>query len=281
MGESFLFQKILNGAKYINYINWAVQDENDAKYEVYNGYDFASNPTPNLSNLPFNQWILNNSLNQTTVLNNVILTQSSNATFVDNSVGINVAFMPFVNNSANYGGLIVSVTTNNGFIYVGGFTDNTVQKFHEDNLAFVGNTVSYNLGIETIAVNNGFIYVGGGGIISNATVRKYNESDLTFIDQTNSYGGPIRSVTINNGFIYVVGSSIQNSVANARVQKFNESDLTFVANTVNYGGTMESVKTNNGFIYVGGRTNQTVKKFYEQTDNLVNTPVYSITDVKE
>jgi hypothetical protein len=174
--------------------------------------------------------------------------------------------------TVNYGGTINAITINNGFIYVGGRTNQTVQKFHEGNLAFVGATASYGGNIFSLAINNGFIYAGGS---TNQTVQQFYEGNLVFVNSTNSYGGIIYSVTTNNGFIYVGGAT------NQRVQKFHEDNLAFVGNTASYGGTINSIAINNGFIYAGGSFNQTVQKFYEQTDNLVVTNIFSITTIKE
>ena len=84
--------------------------------------------------------------------------------------------LAFVGNTASYGGNIFSVTTNNGFIYAGGGTNNTIQKFYESNLAFVANTADYGGFIRSVTTNNGFIYVGGQ---TNRTIQKFNEQAET------------------------------------------------------------------------------------------------------
>jgi hypothetical protein len=247
-----------------SYSTFVAQAQDNSKYTVYNGYHAINNPTPNLSNnFAFNQWVLNNSATGDVIFSNVITSsQIFTVPFVDNSAGINEVYMPFVNNTDNYGGNIFSVTTNNGFIYVGGQTDQTVKKFHESNLVFVGNTVTYNSSIFSITINNGFIYVGGALVTGlNRGVAKYHESNLVRVGNTVNFGGSIYSVTTNNGFIYVGG------IINQTVQKFNESTLAFVGNTVSYTGGVQSITTNNGFIYVGGgnsvSTNRGVTKFHE------------------
>jgi hypothetical protein len=397
-----------------NYTAFVAQAQDNSLYTVYNGYHQIDNPTPNLSNnFTFNQWLLNNSATGDVILSNVITSQVKTVPFLDNSVGINEAYIPFVNNTPQYNGRIENISLNNGFIYVGGDTNNTVQKFYESNLAFVGNTVSYDGEINSISINNGFIYAGGnpvtgtnrgvsqfhesnlvlvgntvnygrivtittnngfiyaGGLILSGVnrgvtkfyesnlalsganlaasstsnyggtiysiavnngfiyaggatvdvVRKYNESTLAIVGNTASYGGDIRSIAINNGFIYVGGADNQtvqkfhesnlvfvgntNSYGdsggilsvttnngfiyvggstgstNNTVQKFYESNLAFVSNTVSYGGIITSIAINDGFIYVGGVTNDTVQKFVEQSNNLVETPVFTITNIKE
>jgi hypothetical protein len=72
-----------------NYSTWVVQNKNGAKYQIHNGYDKLTNPTPNLANLPFNQWLLNNSASGTPVLTNTILTNAGSFNgpgTVDNSL---------------------------------------------------------------------------------------------------------------------------------------------------------------------------------------------------
>jgi hypothetical protein len=245
----------VNQVNIAQYGNIVATDTLGGKYVGFNGYDSQTNPTPT-GNTTFNRWLLNNSATGTVIF--------ANATFATGTYnGPNSSFddanMSFINNTASYGGEIVSVTTNNGFIYAGGgFGNQTVQKFHESNLVRVGNTASYGGTINSITINNGFIYVAGQ---TTNTVRKYHESNLAFVGNTASYGGDIFSITTNNGFIYVGGSTDQT------VKKFHESNLAFVGNTASYGGFIFSVTTNNGFIYVGGSSNQRVKKFHES--NLV------------
>ena len=81
----------------------------------------------------------------------------------------------------NYGGTIQSVTTNNGFIYVGGRTNQTVQKFRESNLAFVNNTANYGGNIFSVTTNNGIIYVGGANDQSEVStrVKQFREAAIT------------------------------------------------------------------------------------------------------
>jgi hypothetical protein len=250
------------------YSTWVIQDENGAKYVPYNGYDAAANPTPNLSNMPFG-FILNNSASETPVLNNTVMTISSNAPFQNNSAGINVAFMPFVG-QAFYNGLILSLIVNNGNIFVGGQRGqnaiaSVITKYNEDNLVAVANSNVYGAQIYNLAINNGFIYAGGSGnSTSGRDIKRYYESNLTFLDNSVSYGSIIRTMAINNGYIYVGGDAL--SGVNRGVSKFYESNLALVGNTVNFGGDIYSIAINNGFVYVAGIVNTTVKKFYE--DNL-------------
>jgi hypothetical protein len=247
------------------YSTFVAQAQDNSLYTVYNGYDAITNPTPNLSNnFAFNQWLLNNSATGDVVLSNVVVTNGG--TFNGPNTALNQANMAFINNTANYGGIIFSITTNDGFLYVGGDTNRTVQKFHESNLVRVGNTVSYGAGaIQNIITNNGFIYAGGE---SNQTVQKFGESNLTRVGNTASYGGTIFAITANNGFIYVAGTFGAFPWLNSVVTKYNESNLSIVNNTAIFNGGWFSLATNNGFIYAGGFGNTgKLHKFHES--NLV------------
>ena len=395
----------INQVSKTQYANITATDFNDVKYSFYNGYQFYTNPTPNLTgDIDFNRWIINNSATGNVLFTNFNTTVFSSFPFPNNSVGINQAYMPFVNNTAQVA-QIHSIAVNNGFIYAGGFgntTGNTIQKFnestlafvsesdnrgtqivrglrtnngfvyvsdlrlekyHESNLAFVSNSISgtsiinfaisngfiysirqnnggNRLGkfnestlalvsespelfisfIQSIHTNNGFVYVGGDPLSgTNRGVGKYHQSNLVLVGNTVNYGGQIRSITTNNGFIYVGGSSTDNTVqkfnestlafvgntaahsgtiANITtnngfiyaggfdsfprtVKKYYESNLAFLGNTVNYRGGIYAITTNNGFIYVGGDSNQTVQKYVEQSNNLVETPIFAITQIKE
>jgi hypothetical protein len=299
----------VNQVNISQYVNIVAVDINGAKYEGFNGFDFVTNPTPT-NTATFNRWLLNNSATGTVIFANATFTTG---TYNGPNVIVNEANMAFINNTANYGGIIRSVTTNNGFIYVGGQTNQTVKKFYESNLGFVGNTANYGGDIQSVTINNGFIYAGGQ---TNQTVQKFHEGNLVFVGNTANYGGIIVSVTTNNGFIYAGGGTNQtvqkfhesnlvrvgntadyggiiNSVTtnnvfiyvggdtNLTVKKFHEGNLVFVGNTANYGGGIQSVTTNDGFIYVGGQTNQTVQKFEESAITADNQTFYTATKIKE
>ena len=233
------------------YSTFVAQAQDNSLYTVYNGYDATTNPTPNLSNnFAFNRWLLNNSATGDVVLSNVVV--ENGGTFNGPNIVVNQGNIPFINNTADYGGTIHTITTNNGFIYAGGGFLNSVRitKYNESNLSFVSNSDIFGNGfIYALTFNNGFIYAGGRDnkvAASTGTVQKFNESTLAFVSNSSGYGGEIKSIAINNGFIYAGGS------VNQRVQKFHESNLVRVGNTADYGGGIEPLTINNGFIYVGG-----------------------------
>jgi hypothetical protein len=239
------------------YSTFVAQAQDNSKYTVYTGYDEITNPTPNLSNnFAFNRWLLNNSATGDVVLSNVVVAVGGN--FNGPNIVANEANMPFVNITTTFGGRIEVLTTNNGFLYMGGdLTNDTVHQFYESNLTLSAQTNYVSDVILSITINNGFIYAGGGFGIGANVVKKFNESTLSFVGNTANYGGFVRTITTNNGFFYVGGQT------NRTVQKFGESNLTRVGNTAAYGGDIISIATNNGFIYAGGESNQRVQKFFE------------------
>ena len=240
------------------YSTFVAQAQDNSKYTVYTGYDEITNPTPNLSNnFAFNRWLLNNSATGDVVLSNVVVAVGGN--FNGPNIVTNEASMPLVNTSDTFGGQLRAITSNNGFLYIGGDTTNdAVYKLYESNLAVFGNTPLVTAVIYSIAINNGFIYAGG--LFSN-TVHKYHESNLALSGNAAGYGGVVETIITNNGFIYAGGRT------NRTIQKFHESNLTFVNNSAGYGGDINQLVINNGFIYAGGDSNGTIQKFYES--NLV------------
>jgi hypothetical protein len=163
-----------------------------------------------------------------------------------------------VGNSVRYhttdSGNIRAITSNDGFIYIGGTVNQTVQKFGESNLVRVGNTNDYGGAIRSIVVNNGFIYTGGE---IDRTLKKYHEGNLAFVANTASYGASISDIVVNDGFVYVGGES------NAGIYKYHESNLAFVGNTTGLG-YMLAMSISNGFIYAGGTsTGARIHKYHE------------------
>jgi hypothetical protein len=257
----------VNQVNIAQYVNIVATDNNGAKYEGFNGFDFVTNPTPT-GNATFNRWLLNNSATGTVLFANATIVNGG--TFNGPNPTANISNMAINANSVNYGSTIRSVTTNNGFIYAGGDTPFTIQKFHESNLVRTANTANYGGTIFSVASNDGFVYAGGG---TNRRVQKFFESNLVRATGTNvsdDYGGTIRTISINNGFVYVGGS-----LSNATIKKYYESNLAFVGNTASVGLWILTTTINNGFIYASGITPNTIQKFYESNLAFVgNTPAY-------
>jgi hypothetical protein len=268
MGDSFLFQKLAGGFKF-DYTNSVIEDINGAKYTIYNGYDFATNPTPNLSNLPFNQWLLNNSTGGTPILNNAILT--SGGTFNGPNSSVNEASMPFVSN-VNTTGIVSSVLINNAFVYAGGrngdFSAGVFRKYHEGNLVLSATSANYGVYITKSAINNGFIF----GAFGN-TIRKLFESNLAqSANVVNTSTADFSIIAINNAFVFATGTAASGIV---EVRKYHESNLVFNTNSSNYGQSEgRTLAIVNNFVYATASTAPfVITKLHE--GNLTNSAVSS------
>jgi hypothetical protein len=208
------------------YSTWVVEDEVGAKYQVHNGYDQITNPTPNLSNIPFNQWLLNNSATNEIVLSNVVLEQT---TYNSPNTIINQANMAFVDNSPSFGGAVFAMAINNGFIYAIGDGDGTIKKYHESNLGFVGNTVNMGAGGNGIVIHNGRIYASRPNL---NIVQTFNESTLNRAGNSASFGTGSCIATLrtdNDLFLY---AGIRGSTANIRIVRVLLSNLGLLTNIV-------------------------------------------------
>jgi len=290
------------------YSTFVAEAQDNAKYTVYNGYHAITNPTPNLSNnFVFNQWLLNNSATGDVVLSNVVVAQTSNALFIDNTAGVNIALMPFVNNAAALGA-INSLKINNGHIFIAG-SNRSILKFNESNLSFVGNSPAFPDDISSMVINNSIIYICGG---FGHNISSYHEGNLAFRSNTTSTPSQVfRSLLVANsnlyasaqnnliyrftlstmalstssgnitGFLinladgtpgfyshmYVGGSSTAQSV-----KKLNYA-MGVQANLSNYGGDVNALVTNSTFLYVGGSSNRTIQKFSQDNNAFIaNSP---------
>jgi hypothetical protein len=254
------------------YTKWAVQDENSARYTAHNGYDGITNRNPDLDNVPFNQWVLNNSTNLPLVIKNGVLEQTGSY----NTADIDVTNLALINNVAVNPIFIVPpidrLVTNNGFVY---FADETngVSKHHQSNLSFVGNT---SVSATTVVVNNGFIYSSSSNIIS-----KFNEATLDFVSNVDVGSGfEISTIKANNGYVYV-GSRFVSSYQ--PIKKYYESNLAFVGNS-SIDGSVLTMYINNGYLFAAGGDiiqsggvpdNKSIRKYHESNLTLVETTPFS------
>jgi hypothetical protein len=298
----------VNQVNIAQYVNLVATDTDGAKYEGFNGYDSQTNPTPT-GNTTFNRWLLNNSASGTVIFANATFTTGI---YNGPNISFNESNLALLNNSANYGGIIRAIATNNGFVYAGGETNQTIQKFHESNLVRTNTSGNYNGTIFGIAINNGFVYAVGD---SNRRVQKFHESNLVLnINTSFQYGGQISTIKINNSFVYFGGSGEQGLFKNhesnlvnnissnlikpelnklainngfiyaavsydsfnpgIELKKINETNLNITA-TANATFTSLEVVVNNGYVYASSSETNTVKKYHESNLSLVgNTPSY-------
>jgi hypothetical protein len=257
MGESILTRKGASGGVG-NYSTWVVQDENSAKYESFNGYDFITNPTPVASNnYVFNDWLLNNSATGQIVLTNTVM---SSFTYNGPNTTLNQSNMPFVSN-INPGFTPNRLFTNNGKLFIGtagtGVTANKVYAYFQSNSALIGNTPARSGAVNAVATNNGFIYAGG---TTDFTLSKFNENDLTLTATSANTGGSIRAVTTHNGKIF----QVEIHAASNRIRSLHENNLVFITQNSSLNSSAFNVAANNGFVYIGvGSGSHNIAKYNE------------------
>jgi len=172
--------------------------------------------------------------------------------------------MIFSDKSIDYLGTIYSITSDDDYLYVGGFTDNlsdtrAVWKL-DKNLNKLAESRDYG-GIYSIAVDDNYVYVGGGKRYvgdPNPKVWKLAKSNLNKVRESIEYGigteGYIYSIAVDDNYVYIGGSP------NQRVWKLNKSDLSKVAESIDYGGTIYSIVSDDNFLYVGGHGSNKVWK---------------------
>jgi hypothetical protein len=295
------------------YTTFVAQDINNAKYTVYNGYDFILNPSPNLSNnFTFNRWVLNNSATGSVVLSNVVMggAGSFNGPNTISNIG-NLSI--FLNSPTFAAGSVESIVTFGSRYYVGGTSGfRTIRGLSLGGYSTFATRAFNGSEVRALAATANFVYAAGVSNGSIGALEKLDASSLTLIAngpyhssvisdvKTNNnflyYGGgfqdllikahesnlvnvasvfhnEVRVLAINNGFVYVGGGT-----ANT-VRKYHESNLVFAANSPSYGNLILSLTISNGFVYAGGTpltgVNRGVSKYHESNLVLVgNTPNY-------
>jgi hypothetical protein len=258
----------INQVNIAQYENIVATDTTGAKYVGYNGYDFATNPTPTGNNT-FNRWVLNNSASGTVIFANG--TFISNGTYNGLNSTANISNMAFISNSAQYDSGTFGQAINNGFIFIGGNPNNRVRKLGENDLGLYSTAPGYGSFIFAVTVNDGFVYAGGGTVTSpNRGIAKYYESNLGLVGNTVNYGATIQQITTNAGAIYASGLQV--------IKKYSESSLGFMGETSpNYGGTTLAVTVKNGLIYTGGSGPASVYIYGESSLSFLgNTVAYGV-----
>jgi hypothetical protein len=242
-----------------NYSTWVVQDENGAKYEVFNGYDYIENPNPSSTNLPFNKWLRNNSASNSIVFTNTVMDSfiygGPNPTFNENSL----PEVGFINNVViQSAGNWYDQKVNDGFLFIS--TANRIRKLNISNNYSIDYAYTYPGNAVNLVIHDNFVYLAGTNL-----VRKLHKSNLGLVS-TLSFGTGTNAIVINDNYLYVGGG-----IAVNKVRKFHLNNFTAVGNSGNYGGTVQSLIVNNGFIYAAGNSTGTIKQYNESTLSLVNT----------
>jgi hypothetical protein len=112
------------------------------------------------------------------------------------------SYLSKVAESASYGGSIYSITSDDNYLYVGGYGSNKVWKLNKSDLSKVSESIDYGGGINSITSDDNFLYVGGS---TTQRVYKLNKSDLSKVSESIDYGGAIYSITSDDNYLYVGG----------------------------------------------------------------------------
>jgi hypothetical protein len=258
MGESFLIQKLIQAGGDIDYSAYVVKDVSGVKYTIYNGYDALTNPTPDLTNLSFNQWIRNDGATGTEVLNNVSMI---NYTFNGSGSVLDPTVLTFINTNQNtqnintYGGSRLQI--NNGFIYLSGSAAGVIKKFELDTLKYVGQTPYAGGDVGSFGILNNSIFVAGTfqspqnidvSPFLNSFVSRYNETTLAFVNRYNPPGSAnsIRSqLLINSPYVYFIEDS---GDLGDRVVRVWANNLVFQAATLALTTTLTAFGVSNNII---------------------------------
>jgi hypothetical protein len=214
MAESFLTRK--GGGGVGKYSTWVAQAENSAKYTVYNGYDAVTNPNPNLSNLPYNQWLLNNSASGSILINNATLTLLGNYNTPDSISTETFSYSGYSFSTQGVEAVRYTVSEDNLSLFTCGSRDTTylngiICRFNTNSSSptVVNSTSTFSGHYRALALdqNNGFLYVGTSN--TNANIRRFHANNLVLVTTTPNYalGSGSMGLIIKNNFIYWQGYS--------------------------------------------------------------------------
>ena len=204
--------------------------------------------------------------------------------------------MTYITQSPSYGGNIYTLTSDDTYIYAGGFTTQKIRKYNKSDMTLAGESPSYGGNIYALTSDDTYVYAGGattqkirkynksdmtlagespsyGDILALTsddtyvyagggtprTVRKYQKSDMTLADESPSYVGVIYALTSDDTYVYAGGA------ASHTVRKYNKSDMTLAGESPSYGDDINTLTSDDTYIYAGGDTTQTVRK-YQKSD---------------
>jgi hypothetical protein len=231
MAESYITRKG-GGGGVGKYSTWVAQAENSANYTVYNGYDAVTNPNPNLSNLPYNQWLLNNSASGSILINNATLTLLGNYN-TPNVLEVNTGHVWsfYKSNLSGYSTQGIIFSNNNTLLYK--LHTNYTNPFRTRIAIYNANTQAssqpinsssdfgYNEQTWTFYLSNNFLYVGGFN--NNNRVRKINIiNNYQEVGELNTSNRGAFSATVYNNILYVFRGD--------RMDLYHESNLVYINN---------------------------------------------------
>jgi hypothetical protein len=257
MAESYITRKVISGGGGGgNYSSWVVEDVNNKKYEVYNGYDFATNPTASNTNLTFNQWIFNNSTTGLTVLNSVSM---SSGFYNGPNTVFNVGKIELIDAGlGGTSGFSTGWTLDNSFYYIGQFRN--LLKINRQTKIIVGQTsqeLSQNsTSPATVFVDNDFVYVGTeSDNAQRRRIHKYWKSNLTYITSTfnaiTAANSASTNTTIfaNNYFFFPFQNAATRYILRVHASNLVNAGFITLNNSVSVSGNY-GLHANNGSLYV-------------------------------
>jgi hypothetical protein len=250
MAESYITRKG-GGGGVRKYSTWIVQADNGAKYTSYNGFDASTNPTPNLNNLPFNKWILNNSVSGEVVLNNLVLT--SNGSF-NNSTVSNQLLLNFVRQgsvAALNSGTFNGVTGVSPFSYYLPIYNSSRQYpalaaiplnlVNQPSFYFYPNGVALRTGFGTFikyVPEEAAIYF----IADNAELWKGGLAGGTMTAAPALFGSPSIQIAYADSFLY--------SGEIRKIRAGNLANVAVLTGQISLGGTAYRIAANSNFVYL-------------------------------
>jgi hypothetical protein len=268
-----------------SYFDYAAQDINGAKYEVYNGYDFVTNPTPNLSQpIIFNRWILNNNTTKTISFSNANIVINTGFNFngpstVLNNIGFsnwkNVTISSAVlNGDERYANSVHDfVYSNNTLFLSSGFSAGPIQTYlRRFDTSGVTNTsinvthaVFFGSGIyaQHLALDDNYVYASARAFDPGG-IKKYHRNNL--VEVANRALG-LNNTKVRNGFIYGASGTTFYKLNAETLQ--NEAVLQFQFTNADdfnlYSGTSDPLldfDVSQDYLYISVKSPNSIRRFH-------------------
>lgn len=166
---------------------------------------------------------------------------------IDYTAGVAIRDTGF---AVDYGGIVKALYVDANYIYAGGSTTQTIQKYDRSTLALVAESVSYGGDIRALTGNATHIFAVGE---TTQRIRRYLKTTMAYVDQSPDYGGPILAIAINATHVYIGGGGGVN-----RLKRYLLADLTYV----DMAGVYGMIWAIDG-LWVGGDAHTVVR--YEST----------------
>ena len=155
--------------------------------------------------------------------------------------------------AVDYGGIVKALYVDANYIYAGGATTNTIQKYNRFDMTLAAESVSYGGSIQCLTGNATHIFAAG---VTTQRIRRYLKTTMAYVDQSPDYGGTILAIAVNATHVYIGGTGGVN-----RLKRYKLSDLSYVDMAGVYGPIWAIALSTSGTgdILVGGETNTVVR----------------------